>query len=398
MTLHVNRCVRSRSRALSLFLLVAVFFMNYAGRILFAPFLPLIEKDLDITHAEAGALLLAISAGYSVMLLGSSAMSARLTHRGVILLSALGAGGALMFVSVARSPASLGCALFALGGAAGMYLPSGVATIAGLVDENELGRGFAAHEVAPGLAAIFIPLMAGSALRWLDWRQVVGPVGGVTIVVGLAFYSWGGGGRFTGQALRLGALRDVLGAPSYWAMVAFFALSIGLNNGLYNLVPLFLVTERSLALGAANLLVSCSRIAALAVTLLAGWLSDTFGPRKLIAGVFLVTGLFTVWMGVGGRFWSVIPIVLQPSLGPGFVPAGFSLLVGTVPSRDSNLAVSTTMPLAYLVGAGLIPLAITWLGDRSSLGLGIVLLGGLTLTSVPLLRFVRFPSRKLGES
>ena len=70
-----------------LFLLTLLFFMNFMARIVQAPLMPAIEKDLDITHAEAGSLFLTLSIGYFIGLMGSGFVSARITHRRTMVLS-----------------------------------------------------------------------------------------------------------------------------------------------------------------------------------------------------------------------------------------------------------------------------------------------------------------------
>ena len=61
-----------------LLFLTAIFFLNFISRIILAPLMPAIEKDLGISHGEAGSLFLLISAGYFTALLGSGFFSSRL--------------------------------------------------------------------------------------------------------------------------------------------------------------------------------------------------------------------------------------------------------------------------------------------------------------------------------
>ncbi|WP_340147893.1 MFS transporter, partial [Desulfosarcina cetonica] len=74
--------------------LTSLFFINFLSRIILAPLLPTIEKDLSIGHGEAGSLFLLISVGYFISLIASGHVSARLLHRRTIVLSALSLGGA----------------------------------------------------------------------------------------------------------------------------------------------------------------------------------------------------------------------------------------------------------------------------------------------------------------
>ena len=54
--------------------------------------MPTIEADLNITHSDAGMLFLLISLGYFIGMLGSGFLSAAITHKKTISLSAIALG------------------------------------------------------------------------------------------------------------------------------------------------------------------------------------------------------------------------------------------------------------------------------------------------------------------
>ena len=61
-----KECPIPDSLGASLWRLMAIsflFFLAYVVRFIFAPLMPTIEKDLDITHAQAGSFFLMISVG-----------------------------------------------------------------------------------------------------------------------------------------------------------------------------------------------------------------------------------------------------------------------------------------------------------------------------------------------
>ena len=112
-----------------IFFLVEIFFLNFMSRIILSPLLPIVEKDLKIGHEEAGSLFFLISFGYCIMLFGSSFVSSRLNHRRTIILSTVVVGVALLFVGVSQQFWMIRIGLFALGLAAGLYIPSAIATL-----------------------------------------------------------------------------------------------------------------------------------------------------------------------------------------------------------------------------------------------------------------------------
>jgi len=92
-----------RSQLDQILLLTGIFFLNFIARIMLAPLMPTIEKDLGVGHAEAGSLFLLISSGYFISLLGAGLLSSPLTHRKTTVLSATTVGIALLGISLSNS-------------------------------------------------------------------------------------------------------------------------------------------------------------------------------------------------------------------------------------------------------------------------------------------------------
>ena len=121
-------------------LLTNIFFLNFLSRIIFAPLLPRIQKDLTLSHVEAASLFLFITIGYSISLLGSGFISKRLRHRKTIVLSATAVGISLTGVALCDGVWTIRGGLLVLGLAAGLYLPSGIASLTALVSDQALGK------------------------------------------------------------------------------------------------------------------------------------------------------------------------------------------------------------------------------------------------------------------
>jgi NNP family nitrate/nitrite transporter-like MFS transporter len=121
---------------------------------------------------------------------------------------------------------------------------------------------------------------------------------------------------------------------------------------------------------------------------LAGWGTDRLGTQTTLFGVFFLTGLTTVLLGPTEGSWLVLMIVLQPLLAASFFPAGFAALSMVVPATIRNVAVSFTIPFAYVLGGGLIPMLIGIAGDMGSFGVGIVLAGALIFLGAIFSRFL----------
>ena len=364
-----------RSHIGPILFLAGIFLLNFLGRIILAPLLPTIEKDLGLGHSEAGSLFLLISLGYFIALLGSGFVASRLMHRRTIIVSATAIGLALLGISSSDSVLGIGMGLVLLGLAAGLYLPSGISTLTSLISPSQWGKALAIHELAPNLGFVAAPLLSEGLLQWFSWRGILAVLGIASMVAGLAFSRFGTGGRFPGDAPSVASFRAILVKPAFWIMTTLFSLAITGSLGVYAMLPLYLVTERAMDQYWANTLVAVSRLSGLGMAFLAGWATDRFGARKIMAAVFLLTGAMTFLLGVTKGSWMVLIVFVQPMLAVCFFPAGFAALSCLGSSSSRNVAVSLTIPFAFLIGAGAIPAGIGIMGDTISFAFGFALVG-----------------------
>jgi MFS transporter, NNP family, nitrate/nitrite transporter len=145
---------------LSLSLLVGIFYVNFVSRIAVAPLLPVIRTDLGLGLTKAGSLFLLMATGYCTGLFTSGFVTARLSHRRTILLSAGVMGVAMIALSQTASITGMYLSLIIAGLSAGFYLPSGIAIVTDLVSREHWGKAMAFHELAPNLGFVTAPLLA----------------------------------------------------------------------------------------------------------------------------------------------------------------------------------------------------------------------------------------------
>ncbi len=374
--------------------MTAIFFLNFIARIVLAPLMPAIETDLGLDHAEAGSLFLLISIGCFISLLGSSFLSSRLNHKSVITISAVAVGVALLAISFCNSLWAMRAALFLLGLSAGMYLPSGIATLTSLIQTRHWGKALAIHELAPNMGFVAAPLVSEALMLWFSWRGVLVLLGCGSMVVGIAFSRLGKGGEFRGEAPGLGASRELFSLPDFWIMVVIFSLGIGGTLGVYAMLPLYLVAAHGIDRHWANTLVALSRISGLLVVFFSGWATDHFGPKRTMSAVLLLTGTVTVLLGSASATWVVIIVFLQPVMAACFFPPAFATLSSIGPSRTTNVAVSLSVAAALILGGGAIPMGIGFMGDAGLFPLGIGLVGALILMGSLLSLRLKAPHKK----
>jgi NNP family nitrate/nitrite transporter-like MFS transporter len=366
-------------------LLTGIFLINFLARIVLAPLMPVIEKELGLDHTGAGGLFMLIAIGYSAGLLGSGFVSSRLTHRLTIVLAAVGVGCIFFLIAASNTLWAICLGLILVGVSTGIYLPSGMTTITASIRPVHWGKAIAVHEMAPSLAFISAPLLVEGILVFFPWRVVLVLIGFASAVLGLTFLRFGPGGGFTGEAPTLGNIRLLFGKPAFWIMAVLFGLAIGSGVGIYSMMPLYLVAERGFERGMANTLVGLSRFPVIAMALASGWISDRFGPKPTITAVILLNGLATILLGILPGRWVIVMMFIQPMVMICFFPAGFMVLSRIVPPGVRNLSISLTIFIASFVGAGFLPQLMGVFGDRGAFGAAFILVGSLVLVSVFLL-------------
>jgi len=374
------------------FFLTAIFLLNFLSRVIFSPLLPTIEKELVISHGQAGFFFFLVSAGYLSGLLGSGFLSARSTHRVTILTAGTGVGMALLALSVSSSLWAMRAGLYGLGLAAGLYMPSAIATITALVDHRHWGKAIAVHELAPNLAFFIGPFVAELFLSRASWRAALFALGALSIVITISYYRYGRGGRFTGESPASRAFGALVRSPAFWIMLILFGLGVSSTVGVYAMLPLYLVSERHVEASWANTLTAFSRSYGPIFGVLGGWVSDRLGPKRTMVVSLFVTGVLTLLLGLAPDNWIGAAVIVQPALAVWFFPAGFAALAVIAPPQARNLAVGFTIPFGYLIGGGAIPTFIGMMGDEKMFSVGFMITGSLIIGAGILAVLLRLPS------
>jgi NNP family nitrate/nitrite transporter-like MFS transporter len=359
------------------FFLVVIFLLNFISRIILSPLLPTVEKELAISHKQAGLLFFLISVGYLTGLLSSGFVSSRSTHRRTILLSSAGVGISLLGVALVTEMLAMQIGLLALGLASGFYMPSAIATITALIDRRHWGKAIAIHELAPNLAFFLSPFVAEIFLRWASWRAALGFLGALSLLACAAFSRLGRGGEFAGESPASSALGELIRLPTFWLMILLFGLGVSSTVGIYSMLPLYLVTERHLEPSWANTIVAFSRAHGPFLGMLGGWASDKLGAKQTIVISMMFTSVMTLSLGLISDRWIGAVVLLQPLLAVWFFPAAFAAVVTIAPAGSRNLAVSFTVPFGFLIGGGAIPTFIGAMGDAGSFANGLMITGAL---------------------
>ena len=374
-------------------LIASIFFLNFTCRIIVAPLLPIIEKDLGFSHGDAGSLFLFLSIGYFISLLGSGHISSRITHRKTIAVSAIAVGTALSLISFSKSLFAMRFCVFLLGISAGTYLPSGISTVTSLVNPKHWGKAVAIHEIAPNLSFVLTPLLAEMLLHWFIWRNILFLIGIFSVIMGFVFIHFSEGGNFIGESPNFSSIKSIIEIPAFWILIFLFGLAITGSLGIYNMLPLYLVTEHGLSQEWANSLVGISRISTIGMAFLSGWATDRLGPKTIMVSVFLITGVLTLLLGIVSTNWIAIVVFLQPMLAVCFFPAGFAALSSISTPENRNVAISLTIPIAFVIGGGAIPALIGIMADKGYFAWSISFTGALIMIGFFLSFFLKLSEK-----
>ncbi len=359
----------------ALLCLTIIFLSNFLSRIIFAPFLPVIEHELGISHTDSGSFFLFISSGYFLSILMSGFVSSLISHKQTIVLSTIANGTILCLLSFTGSLLTLRIGLFCLGLSAGLYLPSGLATILRVVSPGYLARGMAIHELAPNIGFVLVPLISTLLLSHFSWSRSLLFIGIALISIGIIYYLSKSPATGYGKRPDFSSCVTILKNGEFWLLVLMFTLAICSTLGLYTMLPLFLVADRNIDLTHANTIIALSRVSSVFMPLVGGWAGDRFSHRGVMLIVIISGGLLTVPMGFVSGNLLLFFIFLQPMVAVCFFPCAFSVLTKAGRKGDGNMIVSLCIPIAFLAGGGAIPTLIGLVGDYYSLALGFALAG-----------------------
>jgi NNP family nitrate/nitrite transporter-like MFS transporter len=372
--------------------LVLIFLLNFIARVILSPLLPSIEKEIAISHGQAGSLFFFMSIGYLVGLLGSGFFACRATHKLTIVISSAGVGCALLVVSFMNSLGAIRLGLLGVGLAAGLYMPSAIASITSLITQEHWGKAIAVHELAPNVAFFVAPFIAELFLGRATWRMTLAVIGAASLIASVAYYRYGRGGEFRGESPASRALTTLVRAPAFWLMLLLFGLGVSATIGVYAMLPLYLVSERQIDQNWANTVVALSRSYGPILGLLGGWASYRFGAKQTMIVSLTFTGVVTVLLGLAPAHWMSAVVLLQPLLAVWFFPAAFAVLAVITPAAARNLAVAFTVPFGFVIGGGAIPTLIGIMGDAGSFAIGFIVTGGLILLGGALALSLKLPN------
>lgn len=356
-------------------LVTLLFFLAFISRFIFSPLMPSIRADLGMEPSQAGTIFFLGSLGLFAGSVFSGFLSSRIQHRRTLALSVLVAAVTLMACYFAHSVWFIRAAMIVLGVCAGLNQPSVVATIAAMVSREDWGKALSVQQLGPRFSYAVAPFFAVGLLAIVSWQAALAVLGVFAAVCGIAFLIWGDCGGFPGTRPNTELLGVILRGRSFWIMILLFALGMGAQAGLYTMIPLYLTQQRGFTAASANTVLGLASIPPLLTTFFAGWLTDRIGAKKAVLAFMLVTGAATIAMGSTSGGWVVASIFVLSGVSACFFPPAYAALSRIVQPNLRSVVAGLAPPTAFILGGGLLPIALGYMGQAYSFGLGIVITG-----------------------
>jgi NNP family nitrate/nitrite transporter-like MFS transporter len=375
-------------KILLLLLFWSLWFVNFSTRTLISPLLPIIEDELAISHAQAGSIFSFVAAGYTITLLLSGLLSPRIGYKRSIVLGFAILTAGVFFFKYAQTYAAVVTICLLIGLGSGIYLPSAIPLITGVFGRDNWGKAFAFHETAASSSILAIPVLTALGLHFLHWRSLFVILSAACLIVLSSFWA------FTPsphpEEEKGAPLSHILSRRDFWLITILWIFAASNSLGLYSVIPLLLVKEKGMDLEVANTIFGLSRVGGVFIVVIAGFLADRYGIRKLLFLVVLITGLSTTGLALA----QVVPLLmamlfLQATAASAFFPVALVAISKLTTVDERSTFAGTTLAIGVVAGLGIAPALLGVAADTSSFQVGILVLGVLTVMSCVSLRYIQ---------
>lgn len=358
---------------LILLFLSSLWFLNFVGRTILSPLLPLIEDEFLISHAKASSIFVFLSAGYGLSIFFSGLLSGVFGYKKSIVTSL--AVTAIMFflIPLVKVFVALYGIAFVIGMATGLYIPAVIPLITSHYDDKIWSKTIAIHDSAASLGVFAAPLIVIFLLRFFQWRGVLGVMGFVFLAAAIVFYLLFH--ELKVARITKAALGKFVRRRTLWALSIIWVFAASTSIGVYYITPLFLIKELHLDIAYANTIFGISRLGGFVVALSAGFLISRFSIRTIMVSILIISGASTAFVALAGLNVMGLALFLQASFIYGFFPAGLIAISRIFDMEVRGLATGFIFGIGVIVGWGITPYLLGLSGDYLSFKFGILVLG-----------------------
>lgn len=364
-----------------LILISFVSFLNILARVIFPALSPYICEEMNLCHGDTGNLFFVLSVGFAITLFGSQFLSSKISHKMTVIFSILSTGFALVLTSYAESFQFFRFCLFLVGLCSGFFIPSAVAMIRNATPEGHLGKAFGIFATAQSVAFIFGPVIVQNTIGLFTWQQILNGSGLISSLISIVLFFLIRQGNERGEPITLNFAKNVFSWPSFWILIVLLCVANGLNIGIYNMAPDYFQRHGLIDKGAVYKLIIIARILSFGTAIAAGILADRFGLKRSMVLAFVFCGILTSMMGTMTPSGSLLLFTLQSPMAACLMPLIHFAVATIVPPEKNAAIVSISAPFGFLMGAGVLPQLLGFLGDFNLYEQGFVLFGFTALLS-----------------
>ncbi len=375
---------------MKLFLLVifwGLWFLNFCSRTALSPLLPIVENELAITHALAGGLFFYLAMGFTLSVFASGRISEYIGYKRAILLSYLTLALALFCFRYADTYQKFAAISFLVGIGSGLYFPNAVPIITSIFSRENWGKAISFHETAPPTSFLATPILVALTLQFFHWKSYFLLVGGACLFFSMLF--WIFAPNPVPKQKKPMTYRTILRRKDFWLMVIPWTVSGIATTGIYNIIPLFLVTEKEMELALANTVFGLTRIGGLLAVILSGLVLDRYGARRIIFVILFTSGLSTIGLALAQWYWLLVGmLIVQATVSIAFFPAAVMMISKITSLEERTTFMGLIMSIGNTFGVGISPVILGAVADRWNFSVGIFAVGVLALASCFVIRSI----------
>jgi predicted MFS family arabinose efflux permease len=266
--------------------------------------------------------------------------------------------------------------------------PASHSLIGDLFPPDRRARALSVYTLGAPAGAFLGASLAGWFAHLWDWRTAflaLGIVGVVLVIPVLMLIPAVPRGRFDAAPIASPpstrvVVRTLLSNPAFRQFAAGAALVVLVGYGVAAFLPSFLIRVHHLGIAQVGLVAGLINGAAAGVgTLAGGFVADRFGVRNLsvygrfpAAMMLLATPCFVAGFTVGALWQATILLMIATACIYTYIAPTFARLQSMVSTRMRATAASLLFLIINLIGLGLGPPLVGFIGDRSGIATGLI--------------------------
>jgi len=328
------------------------------------PLLPLLSREMELSHAQAGMIESAYLVGYILVKVPLGYLANKLGAKRILLIGMIGYGTASALFIFASSYSIVLLLRFLVGFFQGIHLPVANALLSERFGSRQ-GRAIGFHESGPNVGTtIAYPLAVTMASVW-SWRWAFLLLSVPAFLLAVAVFHLIKDEPSGGQKQSDAAQGNNERLRDYTRVLLPMALAVSLYNicltALLTFTPSYLVEFRGISLASAGLISMVLPAAGFIAKVGSGFAAERVGSKNAICGAAALTGVSIVLLTLlEGDLPLALNFVLMGLVLYTFSPIVYSSVTSALPSRLKAAGLSAVTIVGNLVGARASVLLNSW--------------------------------------